>query len=149
MFRVLGIYNFGNRLKLGLALRLLSKALFYYKHYGLKPLLGPLSYQNSYRQQVLSCNIVVNSVIEPLINISSVFFSFIHSLLSDITNIPNMLYRSLAESTQSTQSSRVSLVLCLENLYLVMFLSEIRPFFASCKEFCERLFCLLLHITFI
>ena len=40
----------------------------------------------------------------------------IHSLhlLSDITNIPNMLFRSLAGSTLDV-SSRVSLVLCLEN----------------------------------
>ena len=34
--------------------------------------------------------------------------------LSDITNIPNMLFRSLAGSTLDV-SSRVSLVLCLEN----------------------------------
>ena len=86
-----------------------------------------------------------SSNIEPLINAGPGFFhSFILYIIFLITNIPYMLFRSLAESTQSTQSSRVSLVLCLENLYLVMFLSTIKTFLASCKQFCERLFCLLL-----
>ena len=57
-------------------------------------------------------------ILNPQLILVLYFFMIIsiHSLhlVSDITNIPNMLFRSLAGSTLDV-SSRVSLVLCLEN----------------------------------
>ena len=69
---------------------------------------------DKYSQAILWQIVILN----PL-SILVLYFFMINSIysldkLSDITNIPNMLFRSLAGSTLDV-SSRVSLVLCLEN----------------------------------
>ena len=80
------------------------------------------------------------------------FFMIIYNhslhLLSDITNIPNMLFRSLAGSTLDV-SSRVSLVLCLQNFvpcYVPSFCNQAFPCFL--QEILWKII-LFVNVTFI